>query len=73
MAFQHRRHRRARDLGHPDARHAARPADAGSDPTTTTHRHAYDLLAAGFGDGFNGPLLIAVDLGDNPDPTVLDD
>ena len=47
-------------------------ADAGSDPTTTTHRRAYDLLATGFGDGFNGPLLIAVDLGDNPDPTVLD-
>jgi len=47
-------------------------ADAGSDPTTTTHRRAYDLLAAGFGDGFNGPLLIAVDLGDDPDLTVLD-
>ncbi|MCB0987580.1 MAG: MMPL family transporter [Acidimicrobiales bacterium] len=47
-------------------------ADAGSDPTTTTHRRAYDLLATGFGDGFNGPLLIAVDLGTDPDPTVLD-
>lgn len=39
-------------------------ADAGSDPTTTTHRRAYDLLADGFGAGFNGPLLIVVDLGD---------
>jgi len=38
-------------------------ADAGTDPTSTTHRRAYDLLAAGFGEGFNGPLLIAVDLG----------
>ena len=26
VAFQHRRHRRARDLGDPDARHAARPS-----------------------------------------------
>ena len=41
-------------------------ADAGTDPTSTTHRRAYDLLAAGFGDGFNGPLLIVVDLGANP-------
>jgi RND superfamily putative drug exporter len=47
-------------------------ADAGTDPTSTTHRRAYDLLAAGFGDGFNGPLLIAVDLGDAPDPAALD-
>jgi RND superfamily putative drug exporter len=43
-------------------------ADAGTDPTTTTQRRAYDLLAAGFGDGFNGPLLIAVDLGDHRRP-----
>jgi RND superfamily putative drug exporter len=47
-------------------------ADAGSDPTTATHRRAYDLLAAGFGDGFNGPLLVAVDLGATPDPAVLE-
>jgi RND superfamily putative drug exporter len=45
-------------------------ADAGTDPTSTTHRRAYDLLAAGFGDGFNGPLLIVVDLGEAPDPAV---
>ncbi|MFH2071968.1 MAG: MMPL family transporter [Actinomycetota bacterium] len=37
-------------------------ADAGTEPATTTHRKAYDLLAAGFGDGFNGPLLIVIDL-----------
>lgn len=37
-------------------------ADAGTEPVTTTHRRAYDLLASGFGDGFNGPLLIVVDL-----------
>jgi RND superfamily putative drug exporter len=30
--------------------------DAGTDPSGTTTRHAYDLLAEGFGPGFNGPL-----------------
>ncbi|NGN66905.1 MMPL family transporter [Streptomyces sp. A7024] len=36
--------------------------DAGNDATTTTHRRAYDLLAEGFGPGFNAPLLIVADL-----------
>jgi putative drug exporter of the RND superfamily len=36
--------------------------DAGGDPTSTTHRRAYDLLAEGFGPGFNAPLLLVVDL-----------
>ncbi len=35
--------------------------DAGSDPATSTERRAYDLLADGFGPGFNGPLTIVVD------------
>ena len=35
---------------------------AGDAPTSTTHRQAYDLLAEGFGTGFNGPLLVVVDL-----------
>ena len=48
-------------------------ADAGSAPTDTTHRQAYDLLADGFGPGFNGPLLLAVDLGPDPDPAILDE
>jgi putative drug exporter of the RND superfamily len=30
--------------------------DAGTDPSGTTTRQAYDLLAEGFGPGFNGPL-----------------
>lgn len=47
-------------------------ADAGTDPTSTTHRRAYDLLAAGFGPGINGPLLIAVDLEPPSDRAVLD-
>ena len=38
-------------------------ADAGNDPPGTTSRHAYDLLAKGFGPGVNGPLLITVDGG----------
>jgi RND superfamily putative drug exporter len=37
-------------------------SDAGSDPPTTTTRRAYDLLAEGFGPGFNGPLLLVAEL-----------
>jgi RND superfamily putative drug exporter len=33
-------------------------SDQGSDPKGTTTREAYDLLAKGFGPGFNGPLQI---------------
>ena len=33
-------------------------SDQGNDPSATTTRHAYDLLAKGFGPGFNGPLLL---------------
>ncbi|MGP3989833.1 MMPL family transporter [Streptomyces sp. 3N207] len=36
-------------------------ADAGNDPRSSTSRQAYDLLAEGFGPGFNGPLIVAVD------------
>ena len=35
-------------------------ADSGNDPAETTSRHAYDLLAEGFGPGFNGPLIVLV-------------
>jgi putative drug exporter of the RND superfamily len=37
-------------------------SDAGNDPTSQTTRQAYDLLAKGFGPGFNGPLQVAVAL-----------
>jgi putative drug exporter of the RND superfamily len=37
-------------------------ADQGNDPTSLTTRRAYDLLAKGFGPGFNGPILLAADL-----------
>jgi len=33
-------------------------SDQGSDPSTSTTRHAYDLLAQGFGPGSNGPLIV---------------
>ncbi len=34
--------------------------DTGNSPTNTTVRRAYDMLADGFGPGFNGPLYITV-------------
>ena len=34
-------------------------SDAGNDPPSLTTRQAYDLLAQGFGPGFNGPLIVA--------------
>jgi RND superfamily putative drug exporter len=33
-------------------------SDASNDPTSQTTHRAYELLAQGFGEGFNGPLLI---------------
>ncbi len=33
-------------------------SDQGSNPVSSTTRHAYDLLAKGFGPGFNGPLQV---------------
>ena len=35
-------------------------ADAGNGASDRTSRQAYDLLAKGFGPGFNGPLLVVV-------------
>ena len=37
-------------------------ADAGTDAKSTTTRQAYDLLAKGFGAGFNGPMQIVAKL-----------
>ncbi|WP_328224741.1 MMPL family transporter [Streptomyces sp. NBC_00310] len=36
-------------------------SDQGNHRDTTTTRQAYDLLAEGFGPGFNGPLQVVVD------------
>ena len=46
--------------------------DAGDDSTSSTHRRAYDLLADGFGPGFNAPLLLVADLrGPGVDATAI--
>jgi putative drug exporter of the RND superfamily len=37
-------------------------SDAGNNPPSSTTRHSYDLLAQGFGRGFNGPLQVVVSL-----------
>ncbi|MFW6091961.1 MAG: MMPL family transporter, partial [Actinomycetota bacterium] len=39
-------------------------SDAGNRPATDTTRRAYDLLADGYGDGANGPLLLVADSAD---------
>jgi RND superfamily putative drug exporter len=41
-------------------------ADQGTQPVEQTSRRAYDLLAEGFGAGFNGPIPIVVDVNDDP-------
>ena len=46
--------------------------DAGNDPTSLTTRQAYDLLAEGFGPGFNGPLIIAADMQGPSDRTTVE-
>ena len=45
--------------------------DAGTDPAGTTTREAYDLLAEGFGPGFNGPFSIVAALPSKGDDTAL--
>jgi RND superfamily putative drug exporter len=47
-------------------------ADQGNDPTSNTTRRAYDLLAEGFGKGFNGPLLVVAQLPRQGDGAALD-
>jgi RND superfamily putative drug exporter len=37
-------------------------SDAGNNPPSSTSRHSYDLLAKGFGRGFNGPLQVVASL-----------
>ena len=41
-------------------------SDQGTQPTAQTARRAYDLLAEGFGPGFNGPIPIVVDVNGDP-------
>ncbi len=44
--------------------------DDGTQAETTSPRRAYDLVADGFGPGVNGPLLVAVDI--SQDPTIVE-
>ena len=46
-------------------------SDQGNDPSSSTTRKAYDLLAQGFGPGFNGPLLIVGQLGSSGDDAAI--
>ena len=49
-------------------------ADQGTQPLEQTSRRAYDLLAEGFGPGFNGPIPIVVDVnGDKQAPQRIYD
>jgi RND superfamily putative drug exporter len=46
--------------------------DDGNAPTHTTQRIAYDQLAAAFGPGFNGPILVVVELPPTGGQAVVD-
>ena len=46
--------------------------DDGNAPTRTTQRIAFDELAAGFGPGFNGPILVVVELPTSGDQAVVE-
>jgi RND superfamily putative drug exporter len=49
-------------------------SDQGTQPNEQTARRAYDLLAEGFGAGFNGPIPIVVDVnGDEQSPQKIYD
>ncbi|MCU1412558.1 MAG: family transporter [Rhodoglobus sp.] len=45
--------------------------DGGSQPEGSTQREAYDLVTEGFGPGYNGPLVVAIDITQTVD--ILDD
>jgi putative drug exporter of the RND superfamily len=46
-------------------------SDQGNDPANTTTRKAYDLLAEGFGPGFNGPLQLVAPVNSAADQQAL--
>jgi RND superfamily putative drug exporter len=46
-------------------------SDQGSDPSGSTTRQAYDLLAQGFGPGSSGPILVVGNITSPLDKTVL--
>jgi RND superfamily putative drug exporter len=47
-------------------------ADASNDPTSATSYQAYEMLADGFGPGFNGPLLLVAQPQSAADRAALD-
>ena len=47
-------------------------SDEGNYPEDTTTRKAYDLIADGFGPGFNGQLILATEIPPGTDPATLD-
>jgi putative drug exporter of the RND superfamily len=46
-------------------------SDQGNDPSSTTTRQAYDLLADGFGPGFNGALVLVAQTSSPADVAAL--
>ncbi|GAA3386524.1 MMPL family transporter [Cryptosporangium minutisporangium] len=48
-------------------------SDQGNNPADTTTRKAYDLLADGFGPGFNGPLQLVAELKSPGDTAALNE
>jgi RND superfamily putative drug exporter len=46
-------------------------SDQGHDPASSTTRQAYDLLAQGFGPGFNAPVVLAAQAGSAADAAAL--
>ncbi|HYF46689.1 MAG TPA: MMPL family transporter [Acidimicrobiales bacterium] len=47
-------------------------SDESNFPEDTSTKQAYDLLVEGFGEGFNGQMLLVADLGDDGDPAALE-
>jgi len=47
-------------------------SDAGNDAKNSTTRNAYDILAKGFGPGYNGPLMLVATLPKGSDIHALD-
>jgi RND superfamily putative drug exporter len=48
-------------------------SDEGNYPEDTTTRQAYDLLAEGFGPGYNGSLMLVSELPEGTEEAVLED
>lgn len=46
-------------------------SDQGNDPSSSTTRKAYDLLAQGFGPGYNGPLQLVAQAPSTADQTAV--